>query len=155
MADVIIRGMEMPPVCITEDGFYGHCPMDRVWCAQRFAPYWTRTGQAYKSMIEGRPDWGPLRPAQEWISVEEMLPNATVEGYGDHGELNESDLCYVYGYTPTLRSAYGIGRYIYDRETPAYSGWNGYMDGDYDLDYCNVTHWRPIPDPPKEANDGM
>lgn len=62
---ILIKGMEMPTVCITEDGWFGNCPMDRTWCQQRFAPPETTMGEAYKARLGKLPEWCPLTPAQE------------------------------------------------------------------------------------------
>lgn len=59
---VIVKGMEMPQVCVTDDGWYGNCPMDRVWCAMRFKPEYEE-GQRIIDEITGKlPVWCPLRP---------------------------------------------------------------------------------------------
>ena len=62
---VYIRGMDMPKVCITEDGWHGNCPMDRIWCMQRFAPEGRTTGECYAEMQENIPTWCPLVDAPE------------------------------------------------------------------------------------------
>lgn len=59
---VIVMGMEMPEVCITEGGWYHSCPMDRVWCAQRFAPEGYTFVQIFEDQEGKLPDWCPLRP---------------------------------------------------------------------------------------------
>lgn len=62
---VYIPSMEMPPVCVTDDGWYGNCPMDRVWCAMRFKPEY-KEGQRIIDEITGkRPGWCTLRPLPE------------------------------------------------------------------------------------------
>jgi len=58
---VIVMGMEMPAVCVQGD-WYGNCPMDRTWCAQRFAPKGMTMGQIGKEQQDKLPDWCPLRP---------------------------------------------------------------------------------------------
>lgn len=62
---VVILGMEMPKVCITEGGWYHSCPMDRTWCAQRFAPKGLTNVQIFESQECKIPDWCPLRPLPE------------------------------------------------------------------------------------------
>ena len=57
---VIIKGMEKPKECITKDGWYGNCPMDRTWCTQMFAPVDITNGQAYRDCEGKIPDWCPL-----------------------------------------------------------------------------------------------
>ena len=62
---VYIPNMEMPQVCVTDDGWYGNCPMDRVWCAMRFKPEYEE-GQWLIDEITGKlPAWCPLRPLPE------------------------------------------------------------------------------------------
>ena len=73
---VMIEGMDKPDACISADGaYYGDCPMDRVWCAQRFAPENMTMGQATEERTGKLPDWCPLVPIRykgygEW-EVEE------------------------------------------------------------------------------------
>ena len=74
MADLVIRGMEMPAVCI-DNGWYGNCPMDRSWCAQRFAPEGSTTEDVHKEQWNKLPSWCPLAP----------LP----EGHGRLGDLDK------------------------------------------------------------------
>ena len=57
---VYIKGMKKPIMCITEDGFMGGCPMDRIWCMQRFAPRDKNVGECYKEMTGTTPCWCPL-----------------------------------------------------------------------------------------------
>ena len=61
---VIVMGLEMPTVCI-EGGWYGNCPMDRLWCAQRFAPEGYTMRQINADRQDKLPDWCPLRPLPE------------------------------------------------------------------------------------------
>ena len=56
---VVVR-MEMPLVCITENGYYGYCPMDRVWCIQRNAPPGITMREAYEAMTDKIPFWCPI-----------------------------------------------------------------------------------------------
>lgn len=64
MADILIRGMKMPTVCI-DNGWYGNCPMDRSWCAQRFAPKDSTNESAHKEQWNKLPSWCPLIPIPE------------------------------------------------------------------------------------------
>ena len=64
MADLVIRGMAMPKVCI-DNGWYGNCPMDRSWCAQRFAPKDSTNESAHKDQWNKLPSWCPLVPLPE------------------------------------------------------------------------------------------
>ena len=58
---VIVRGMKMPKVCL-DDGWRGVCPMDRLWCAQEFAPKGLTGGEIYNQQDGKLPSWCPLRP---------------------------------------------------------------------------------------------
>ena len=60
MADLLIKGMKMPKVCVTEDGWHGYCPMHRTWCSQRFAPSYYTNGMVYEEIMENIPEWCPL-----------------------------------------------------------------------------------------------
>lgn len=59
MSECVVR-MEMPRVCITENGYYGYCPMDRVWCIERNAPPDITMREAYEAMTEKIPSWCPI-----------------------------------------------------------------------------------------------
>ena len=59
MSECVVR-MEMPRVCITENGYYGYCPMDRVWCIQRNAPPDITMREAYEAMTDKIPFWCPI-----------------------------------------------------------------------------------------------
>ena len=59
MSECVVR-MEMPLVCITENGYYGYCPMDRVWCIQRNAPPDITMREAYEAMTDKIPSWCPI-----------------------------------------------------------------------------------------------
>ena len=59
MSKLIIE-MEMPQVCMTKDGFYGNCPMNRLWCVQRNAPSGTKMRDAYAEMKDNIPSWCPI-----------------------------------------------------------------------------------------------
>lgn len=62
---VVVEGMNMPTACVTDDGWYGNCPMDRVWCAMRFKPEYEE-GQRIIDEITGKlPEWCPLRPLSD------------------------------------------------------------------------------------------
>lgn len=61
---LVILGMEMPKACIQGD-WYGNCPTDRLWCAQRFAPKGMTMGQITDEQQDKLPDWCPLRPLPE------------------------------------------------------------------------------------------
>ena len=84
-----------------------------------------------------------------WNSANEILPAGNGEIY--EGSLEESKLMLVYGTDPYGLHSYGLGVYIRNYEDPQENGWNGYLDQDWDLDHCKVTHWMPLPEPPKEG----
>lgn len=83
----------------------------------------------------------------KWISVKDRLPESNGVRY--EGILESSDIVLVYGMDSDGGYGFGVGVYVYDTESPKYSGWNGDMYSCYDLDSCIVTHWRPLPEPPK------
>lgn len=88
--------------------------------------------------VEAEPDKG-------WISVEDRLPDGDGNVY--EGGLEESKYVLVYGcYEDDY--GYGIGTYIRDHIDHD-AGWSGCLSGVYELDCCNVTHWRHLPEPPK------
>ena len=60
LTGVLIRDMTMPRICIDEYGWYGHCPLDRTWCAQRYAPKNYTMGQIYEDQKGALPKWCPL-----------------------------------------------------------------------------------------------
>ena len=55
--------LKMPKVCITKEGWHGYCPMDRIWCAQRYAPKDYVMGQIYADMDGKIPSWCPWKEA--------------------------------------------------------------------------------------------
>ena len=59
MSECVVR-MEMPRVCITDNGYYGYCPMDRIWCIQRNAPPNITMREAYEAMTDKIPSWCPI-----------------------------------------------------------------------------------------------
>ena len=86
MPDVIIKGMEMPESCYccrANNGVYCFAVPDDA--DDVVGPYYRARS--------GKPDWCPLRPAPEWISVEERLP----EREGDY--LVWTDLYRGHAYT--------------------------------------------------------
>lgn len=88
MPDILIRGMEMPKVCI-DNGWYGNCPMDRSWCAQRFAPKDSTNESAHKDQWNKLPSWCPLVPLSEGhgrgIDADAVIATYTPDSY----ELNK------------------------------------------------------------------
>lgn len=65
MADILIRGMKMPKVCIDDNEWYGSCPMDRALCAQLFAPKEATNGSLHNDRKNQLPLWCPLIPVAE------------------------------------------------------------------------------------------
>ena len=83
-----------------------------------------------------------------WINVKDKLP----DGDGNLWDgLEESKYVLVYGCCEN-RYGYGIGTYIRDH-IDRDDGWDGCLSGLYDLYSCDVTHWMPLPEPPKEDED--
>ena len=89
----------------------------------------------------------------EWISVKDRLPEGGGDFYGDDNSLEESAYVLTYGCYRNCYG-YGIGTYIRDHHNIHDSGWNGCLVAEeVELDYCDVTHWMPLPEPPKEADE--
>lgn len=64
MPDVIIKGMEKMPMACCE------CPcVNGNFCAVE------NKRPTFEEWYEDKPEWCPLLPAPEWISVEERLPD--------------------------------------------------------------------------------
>ena len=118
MPDVIIKGMEMPEICYT-------CQIGYSLLGNRCM----RTGTILEPGLAtiGRAKDCPLRPAPEWISVEERLPEPFV-----------SALIYVPDQNPLppVMEGYidGIGRFHAVR---------------IGVGVVTVTHWMPLPEPPE------
>jgi hypothetical protein len=78
----------------------------------------------------------------EWISVKDRLPEETKKGY--------SDCVLVLG--KALGEFYhGIGYYVFDKFWPPH--WNCSGNWDEECDSLDITHWMPLPEPPKECED--
>lgn len=110
MADLIIRGMEMPTVCI-DNGWYGNCPMDRSWCAQRFAPKDSTNGSTHKDQWNKLPSWCPLVPLPEGhgrlIDADAMLSKYIKDAHGLDGIYDTTDLPEMLSYMPSIVPAEG------------------------------------------------
>jgi len=76
---------------------------------------------------------GPFQITR-WISVENKLPEVTKSG--------EEDIVIVTGYDNGVRYVFWASVYAYGKEDEVFSvpGWSK----------MNVTHWMPLPDPPKQ-----
>ena len=87
-----------------------------------------------------------LREQPRWISVDERLP----EKSGQY--LTYED----WGYGCSIDMAYWTDSYRDKREVEMYGRalWYRYDSeyGDYEI-RC-ITHWMPLPEPPKEERDG-
>ena len=77
-----------------------------------------------------------LREQPQWISVEERMPSKAEEDNGIVG--------IVSGYNGriTFTDAFLFLRYDFE--------YNAWWSEDYDIEGCKVTHWMPLPEPPKE-----
>jgi len=143
MPDVIIKGMEMPESCadcpIEADDF-DECPFMHVHPIREAVE--KRLGHrviGWRCNYDKRPDWCPLSPAPEWISVEERLPEQRI---------NQNTLDFEYVLCATTFGdvrPYKYGSRIGQGEAHFWNG-AGYVD-------AYVTHWMPLPEPP-EGGDG-
>lgn len=82
----------------------------------------------------------------DWISVKKRLPDEEEKYY----------LCYVKGGYPCLclwtDDRFGL-RNVYINSEKKFGGewgWSVHTKPKYD----EITHWMPLPEPPKEAQDG-
>ena len=150
MPDVIVKGMEMPPRCVS-------CP---CWTLVPVNGTALDVCNVKDTMIENpftRPDWCPLEPAPEWISVKDRLPEdgQTVLAYWGNGHFKEkhiSVLIHRKGRTAEQINGIGISNcdewgnnkrpYCWDKPI----GPGSYFGQD-------VTHWLPLPEPPEEVSD--
>lgn len=63
---VVVKHMQMPSECLKADeSINRNCPMDRVWCADKFAPYDMTYLQRLEEQTQKLPSWCPLRPLPE------------------------------------------------------------------------------------------
>lgn len=105
MSEVVVR-MEMPRVCITENGYYGYCPMDRVWCIQGNAPPDITMREAYEAMTDKIPSWCPIicslpKGHGRLVDKDEMLKK--IENYHRYMTVGrESDLRCIIEDSPTI-----------------------------------------------------
>ena len=76
---MLIVDMPIPKVCITKDGYYGNCPMDRAWCIQENAPSEITVREAYTEMTENIPPWCPIKG--ELIRCGECKQYEKFDGY--------------------------------------------------------------------------
>lgn len=152
MADVIIKGMEMRSACGGETDCFalderGDYPMCRITGETRGYTFPVR---------ERRMDNCPLRPAPKWISVEERLP-----------EDKEIVLVYWNNIHCYTRDNYSVMRFHKGRTEEELKAVKFICScdqwGNNKKPYCwsdphgpmslfgqDVTHWMPLPEPPKE-----
>lgn len=85
----------------------------------------------HAAVTADRPEDCPLSPAPEWISVEEALPEA------------EDDSC---SSCVQVTDGRGVSIAYWCNFDPGYWSYTGLED---------ITHWMPLPEPPKEVqSDG-
>ena len=87
-----------------------------------------------KALKEIEPEFG------EWISVKDRLP----EKDGEYLCIIEGSIC-IFDFTKDL---YAINKYAFNKSKSN----SGFYDFDRDLGYyehTRVTHWMPLPEPPK------
>ena len=91
-------------------------------------------------MQDGRNDMPPLTPPNEWVSVEERLPDKHGEyivcACDEGGPIDER----IWGGTVAVCADYYDGTFIW------YEG-----NREYDISDI-VTHWMPLPAPPERRN---
>lgn len=83
---MVLIDMEMPTVCVDGD-WYGNCPLDRLWCAQRFAPKGYTMAKIVADQQDKLPNWCPLKrftPPEPKVRInlydrEEIHHNCTVQ----------------------------------------------------------------------------
>lgn len=87
------------------------------------------------SFAELRSELALLQNKNSWISVKDRLPERS----------SEIDWCSLYVLVASALGP-GIGHYDYDQECWIYS-----PCGKMECTDNRVTHWMPIPEPPKEG----
>lgn len=94
-----------------------------------------------KKAIDSAPtvDQRCLRPVEEWISVKEMLPEVFDEVLVYNSCCDDSSISIAWRETKPRKN--GIVDWY----------WNSRMA--YPEDLAHVTHWMPLPEPPKEMNN--
>ena len=116
MPDVIIKGMEKIPMACCE------CPcVNGNFCGAK------NERPTFEEWYERKPDWCPLHPAPEWISVEKRLPEdfqKVLVFWWEHGE-------------PMIDTAF------WQRDAKRFDGQHWVRMED------KVTHWMPLPEPPE------
>lgn len=80
-------------------------------------------------------------PRAEWISVEERLPERELK------ELMRMNPLKVFPCLVVITSDYYNKAYV----SQAYYAEEGFISGDSGLITERITHWMPLPEPPKES----
>ena len=126
------------------------CPAKNKRCRERYvADYLIQSGVTILECgMDCKSCWKTkiVNPVQEWVSVDERLP--------------EDGTPVAVILTPTYASdywGYGIARYIdtsngerhWYEDHHGYLEWDKYSDGRGGCSLYKVTHWMPLPEPPK------
>lgn len=127
MADVIVKGMEMPESC--RGCGFRHVSFKYYFC-DRMPVAFDRACPESK-----RPDWCPLEPAPEWISTEDRLPDAFQPIWAAVRMSGRENWTIETVYDPYLKCPWGTWYYIEEGEAVVYA----WMD-------------RSMPEPPKEEH---
>ena len=144
MPDLIIKGIEMPEscyVCYANNGSYCFAVPDGA--DDYVGPY-------YKAR-SGRPDWCPLRPVPEWIKFTTREPDAEEREmhpdweYVLNCQLPDDGQRILVLVKYSAHEKVQMDEFCYDTD-------GCYLDSGYDL-VSEVTHWMPLPEPPK-GGDG-
>ena len=128
----------------------GACPYARCIIApdgDRYLPYICDVEQICDDALELLKQREP-----KWISVKDGLPvcfEKTEDG------ILQSKLLMVYGRNQYGEKMYGTARYLIDPADKDWNEWDGVLGNWDEAVYCEITHWRELPDPPKEEEDGQ
>lgn len=115
MPDIIIKGMEMPETCYS-------CPLKKRNGIEMMCPVLRESfSVADVNVLHYRLKDCPLRPAPEWISVDERLPE------------NETEVLTLVKYKWAKKHYYSLDAY-------------SHIDGGW-VRNEGVTHWMPLPEP--------
>lgn len=142
---VLIKGIEMPTNCSECGQFRWNNFLQSDVCRIAEAIGDDGIFQSENEGIDNRPSWCPLvsiLDVPQWIPVTERLP-----------ELNKEVLVYAVGKIDGFigSSVYALTERFLFKFFPSGKGteeWRSpwqYFMGDYE-----ITHWMPLPEPPKE-----
>ena len=84
-----------------------------------------------------------------WISVRDGLP-VCFENTEDG--ILQSKLLMVYGRNQYGEKMYGTARYLIDPADKDWNEWDGVLGNWDEAMYCEITHWRELPEPPQEED---